>query len=163
LTRGNKFRIIQDKIETGDGHQTVAFSTKENYMTTLIPRIMVAEDSEDLRFLITRVLAKNGFEVEAYEDGSETLSHLVDELNKNELPSLLITDINMPNMNGRELIERMRKVHGLESLPVIIYSSEVEVKNGDYDPVYDTHSLHKPAMPKELVAVIKKLLESKAA
>lgn len=127
-------------------------------MKTLIPRIIVAEDSVDLRTLILMVLKKNGFDATAFENGKEALDAIMKNMEDHELPDLVITDINMPEMNGRELIERMRKVHGLDNVNVLVYSSESSCKDHEYDPENRTYSLHKPAPPKSLVGYINEIL-----
>jgi len=78
-------------------------------------RILVADDEEDIRRLISGVLAGAGFDVNAAADGEEAWEAL-----QHEHYDLLITDNEMPRLTGIRLIERIRDA-GM-SLPVIVAS-----------------------------------------
>jgi DNA-binding response OmpR family regulator len=82
----------------------------------------VAEDDEVIRHFSATVLAGAGFEVIAARDGLEAWSALLEE------PcDLLVTDNEMPGLDGVELIDRLREA-GM-SLPVIIASGTFSVEN----------------------------------
>jgi DNA-binding response OmpR family regulator len=78
-------------------------------------RILVADDEEDIRLLISSVLADDGFDVNTTSNGEQAWEALL-----HEPYDLLITDNEMPCLAGIELIERIRKA-GL-SLPIIMAS-----------------------------------------
>ncbi|MFE8703525.1 chemotaxis protein [Cytobacillus sp. FJAT-54145] len=91
-------------------------------------RLVVAEDSPLLRKLLHDTLAEAGFQtVEFFENGQDALSYLenlatsgknvVDEV------QLVITDIEMPQMDGHHLTKRIKENKDLTKLPVIIFSS----------------------------------------
>ncbi|MEM6559654.1 MAG: ATP-binding protein [Myxococcota bacterium] len=82
------------------------------------PLILIAEDEHDLRTLVAAALAHNGFRVAAAENGAVAL-----ELALKLRPDLLITDVNMPEMNGYELIEALRDEPGTGFLPIVILSA----------------------------------------
>ncbi len=69
-----------------------------------MPKIMIVDDEESLRELITAILTPEGYEVIAASSGQECL----DMLNK-EKPDLILMDMMMPGMSGRETTERIRK------------------------------------------------------
>lgn len=118
--------------------------------------VFIAEDCEDLRMFAEMVLAKYGFNVQAFEDGKLTLEALVEAQVK---PHLLLTDINMPNMNGHELIKAIRNSHPeLDDMKIVIYSTEDECHDGETDTVLNTVSLHKPAKADTLIEMISKLI-----
>ncbi|MGB9913626.1 MAG: response regulator, partial [Candidatus Kapaibacteriota bacterium] len=90
--------------------------------------ILVAEDSETIRRFIAMALKLAGFEVITAVDGMEALEklpfHKVD---------LIVTDLNMPNLDGFELIKTVRENPDLKDLPIIILSSlgkEEDIKRG---------------------------------
>ncbi len=76
--------------------------------------ILLAEDNADLRNLYSYLLRADGFEVTAVEDGEEAL----DELSKKK-PDAVVTDLNMPHMDGLELIQWIRSQENMAGLPVI--------------------------------------------
>lgn len=80
-------------------------------------RILVADDSLITRTMETRILAKAGFEVLEANDGIEAFDVL-----KEERVDLLVTDVQMPRMNGLDLTRKVRATQLLAELPVIIIS-----------------------------------------
>lgn len=91
-------------------------------------RLIVAEDSPLLRQLLADTLVAAGYEhVEFFENGRDALNHLetMVEQGKDILKEvqLVITDIEMPQMDGHHLTRRMKENPHLSGLPVIIFSS----------------------------------------
>lgn len=80
--------------------------------------ILVAEDSASVRKFITLALKIKGYRVIAAEDGMDALEKL-----PAEKIDLLITDLNMPNIDGLKLIRTIREDPEYKDLPVIILSS----------------------------------------
>jgi two-component system chemotaxis response regulator CheY len=80
--------------------------------------ILVADDSPSVRKFISLTLSLKGFKIISAADGMEAL-----EILPNEKINLLITDLNMPNVDGFELIRTIRANEELKDLPIIILSS----------------------------------------
>ena len=80
--------------------------------------ILVAEDSHSIRKFITISLKILGHRIITAEDGMEALEKL-----PNEKVDLLITDLNMPNIDGFTLIKTVRSQPDYRELPIIILSS----------------------------------------
>jgi CheY-like chemotaxis protein len=76
--------------------------------------ILLAEDNEDLRSLFLYLLNNEGYEVKAVEDGEAALDALTERK-----PDAVVTDINMPNMDGLELIKWIRGQEDMKGMPVI--------------------------------------------
>jgi len=91
-------------------------------------KIMIAEDSHMLRDLLVDTLHQSGYlNVFAYNDGKAAWDALK-ILDKSESPleekiNMLITDIEMPQMDGHHLLKLIREDQGLKKLPVVIFSS----------------------------------------
>jgi two-component system chemotaxis response regulator CheY len=81
--------------------------------------ILTVDDSPSMRMLLKASLSAKGFAVEVAEDGVEGLERL-GQLN----PDLLITDINMPRMDGFELIAQVRAQDAYSALPILVLSTE---------------------------------------
>lgn len=82
------------------------------------PKILVVDDSPTIRKFITIALKVKGFEILSASDGMEAL-----ELLPNESIDLVITDLNMPNIDGFNLIERIRTNDNFQDTPIIVMSN----------------------------------------
>ena len=69
-------------------------------------KVLIAEDNDDLRTIMANLLRENGYKVTTASDGKEALEIF---LNSGEEYSFLVTDFNMPYLNGGELIESLYK------------------------------------------------------
>ena len=81
-------------------------------------KVLVVEDHHDTSFMLCRMLKMEGFDVEHAVDGMvgyNTASH--------NRPDLIVTDIQMPRMNGIELIKRIREDTALQNTPIIVISA----------------------------------------
>lgn len=85
--------------------------------------IMVIDDSKVIRIKLEKFLKENGYKVETAIDGIDALEKL-DKLNK---PNLIITDIEMPNMDGFGLIKNVRSNPLFKEIPIIIMSSHADL------------------------------------
>jgi two-component system, chemotaxis family, chemotaxis protein CheY len=81
-------------------------------------KILVVEDTEDARELLVCALELEGFTVISAEDGYSAI-----ELAQSETPALIITDINMPKMDGIQMIKKMRNLPVLEKVPILVISA----------------------------------------
>jgi CheY-like chemotaxis protein len=78
-------------------------------------RVLVVDDSDGYRLLATRVLGVAGYEVEPAESGSAAWARL-----QREPVDVVVTDAEMPGMDGLELVRRVRASRELAHLPVIV-------------------------------------------
>lgn len=102
----------------------------EKQKFTTKPIAVTAEDSVVIRKMITSRLNKAGFEIKAFNDGLaawEYLNELSQKVNKGENldnhVNVVITDIEMPKMDGYSLTKRIKSDENLSQLPVVIFSS----------------------------------------
>lgn len=88
-------------------------------------KIVVAEDSPLLRRLLEETLSEAGFkQFEFFENGKDALDYLEEAVaNEKEQVDLIITDIEMPQLDGLHLTKRVKENPDLEHIPVIIFSS----------------------------------------
>lgn len=85
---------------------------------------MVVDDSRTIRKLLSRTLRELGYDVSEAENGKVALENL----NAGQSPvSVILTDWNMPEMNGLEFLKAVRKQPQLESVPVIMVTTETEM------------------------------------
>ncbi len=83
-------------------------------------KIVVVDDDHDLLYTIKSLLEYPGknYDVKTFDRGIKCLEHL-----KKETPDIILTDIMMPEMNGWELIHKIKQSPILKGLPIIIISS----------------------------------------
>ena len=86
-------------------------------------KIILADDSKTTQMYLSKILENNGFCVKCCSDGKECLKEI-----KNDEYNLLISDVEMPSVNGAELVMKIRKHKALKNIPVIIISMLAEDK-----------------------------------
>ena len=118
-------------------------------------KILLADDSHAIRFLVSEILTSAGFTVVEAEDGQEAI-----EKTYKENPDLLILDYEMPRKTGFEVVQEVRSRTGYLHTPIIIFtavtdkSTKLEGLGLDIDDY-----LTKPADEDEIVARVKLLLK----
>lgn len=108
----------------------VDFSTQHHY------RALIADDSTVIREMIKDLLRKAGFEVEAVTNGKDAWDRLVDLKSKSEQSQrsisdyvqIVVSDIEMPQMDGHNFCRRIKEDPVLKQLPVILFSSLITDK-----------------------------------
>jgi two-component system, chemotaxis family, chemotaxis protein CheY len=116
--------------------------------------IMTADDSVSVRQMVSFTLKDAGYEVVEAEDGRDALS----KLNSADV-NMLITDLNMPNMDGIELIKEVRAQQQFKFMPIVLLTTESQDnKKKEGKAAGATGWIVKPFKPEQLVAVVKKLL-----
>ena len=81
--------------------------------------VLTVDDSASMRALLRAALASSGFKVEQAEDGQEALEWL----ETNEV-DVVLTDINMPRLDGFGFIEEVRRRDDLRALPILVLTTE---------------------------------------
>lgn len=89
-----------------------------------IPTIMVVDDSVTVRKVTTRFLQREGFIVEAARDGVDALRMVHDQQ-----PDLMLVDVEMPRMDGFELLSVLRSTEKFKNLPVVLITSRTGEKH----------------------------------
>lgn len=88
----------------------------------LYPTVLVAEDSVDTRIMLKRAFELKGYRVFEAEDGQQAL-----DLAKRYRPSLLVVDLNMPVLDGLEMIRNFRRLEGNDKQTPIIAITAYDV------------------------------------
>lgn len=114
-------------------------------------KILVAEDDDDTRSLIQRVLENQGYAVTTASDGVEALSHL-----SAETFDLILSDVNMPNLDGLKLME-MKAQKKIET-PVIFFTAESETEARALELGAEDY-IKKPASKDVIVTRVRRALD----
>ncbi len=118
--------------------------------------VLVVEDSASIRKIIVSVLNQIGFvRVDQAEDGKQAL-----DIMAHTIPDLVISDINMPKVNGLELLSAMQKNPGLKTLPFVVLTSETSDET--FKQVMSMGAadyIRKPFSKEDLIVKIKSIVQ----
>jgi two-component system chemotaxis response regulator CheY len=118
-------------------------------------RILLVDDSPTLLMSMEGVLTRAGFAADKASGGPAAL----DVLRSGAKPDLVITDLNMPGMNGIELIQAVRRLPGLRFVPILMLTTESsQDRRAEAKAAGATGWIVKPVQPDALVAVIKQVV-----
>ena len=116
--------------------------------------ILTVDDSASIRQMINFTLKDAGYEVIEAIDGKDALA----KLNGSSM-HMLISDVNMPNMNGIELVRQVRANPAYKFIPIIMLTTESQdSKKQEGKMAGATGWVVKPFKPDQLLAVVKKVL-----
>jgi len=114
------------------------------------PLVMVVDDSLTVRRVTQRLLVREGYRVTLAKDGLDALERLAEEK-----PHMVLSDIEMPRMDGFDLVRNIRGDARLRDLPVIMITSRIAQKHRDYAAELGVdHYLGKPYSEEDLLALI---------
>jgi len=114
------------------------------------PMVMVVDDSLTVRRVTQRLLVREGYRVVLAKDGLEALERLAEER-----PVVLLSDIEMPRMDGFDLVRNVRADPRLADLPVVMITSRIVQKHRDYAAELGVqHYLGKPYSEEELLSLV---------
>lgn len=117
--------------------------------------IMIVEDSATMRQMVGFTLKRNGYEVIEAEDGSDAMG----KINGSPI-NMIITDLNMPNMDGLEFIRNVRQTPSCKYTPIIMLTTESqETKKSEGRAAGATGWIVKPFSPEQLMAVVEKVIK----
>ena len=120
-------------------------------------KIVIIDDEDDIREILSYNLIKEGFQVHAASNGIEGIS-----ICKNIKPDLVILDVMMPGMDGVEVCEALRKIPGLENILICFLTARNEDNSqiAGLDAGADDY-ISKPIKPRVLISRINALLRRK--
>jgi DNA-binding response OmpR family regulator len=118
------------------------------------PLVLVADDDEDIRALVSFRLERAGYDVVEARDGEEAL-----RLAREQAPDLAVLDVMMPKLTGDEVTRRIRGDEAMRRMPVILLTARVQeddVARG-FEAGADDY-IKKPFSPQELRARVQAVL-----
>lgn len=119
--------------------------------------VLVVDDSRTVRMSIEYLLKSRGYEVCCAENGTDGLSKLNDLQSQGKKPSLILTDINMPNMGGLEFIGEVKKIGTFRFIPILVLTTESQDSmKMEGKKAGAAGWIVKPYQPDQLLAVVQK-------
>lgn len=117
-------------------------------------KILIVDDSESIRDVVTFTLENEGHEVMAGNDGTDALQYL-----DGQGIDLVITDLHMPEMDGISLIKEIRKKDEYSRTPILFLTTESQQeKKVEAKEAGATGWIVKPFVPQKLIAAINKVI-----
>jgi CheY-like chemotaxis protein len=155
--RGSTFTILLPRADRPDEEDEAG--EQRPMAARGCERVLVVEDEDAVRNLAVGVLRAHGYRVTAARNAEEALGvgdETLDEID------LVVTDVVMPRMNGRELVDTLRQRRPeLQALMMSGYTDDTVVRNGI--SLAETPFLEKPFLPSQLLAKVRELLDGREA
>lgn len=152
---------LEDAIGQADRFLSIAKASGRNQVvrggdatTPPVRRILIAEDDDNIARLVTQQLCREGFEVVRYKDGAEALAAA-----PQSGASLIISDVDMPHLDGFDLLRGLRQLPACRHLPIMMLTGM-----GDEDHIVRAFELGadeyvlKPFSIREVIARVRRLL-----
>lgn len=116
-----------------------------------VPLVLVVDDSITVRRVTQRLLQREGYRVSLAADGLQALERL-----QQERPAVVLSDIEMPRMDGFDLARNIRADDSMAGLPIIMITSRIAEKHRDYARTLGVnHYLGKPYSEEELLRLVR--------
>jgi two-component system chemotaxis response regulator CheY len=120
----------------------------------MVKSIITVDDSASVRQMVSFTLKGAGYDILEAGDGKDALAKLA-----GKKVDMVITDLNMPNMNGIELIKSLRANPSFKFVPIVLLTTESQAtKKQEGKAAGATGWIVKPFKPEQLLSVVKKVL-----
>ncbi len=117
-------------------------------------RILIVDDSESIREVVSFTLENAGYDVVKGVDGMDALKYL-----DGSPIDLIITDLHMPNLDGIGLIKKVRALEAYQFVPILFLTTESQAqKKQEAKDAGATGWIVKPFVPEKLIAAIIKVV-----
>lgn len=150
----NSENVLEQTVSAG-GIQNEPCQSELHPMneSAMSKRILTIDDSKTMRDMLMLTLAEAGFDVLQAVDGQDGLDVL-----ENEQVDVVITDINMPRMDGYEVIRQLRKNPNHKTTPILVLTTESEAEKKNLArEAGATGWMVKPFDPDRLIATVRKV------
>jgi len=120
--------------------------------------VLLVDDSSSIRAIIKKIIKMSGFDVGGFLDASD--GHEAMAVLRENPVDIVLTDINMPNMNGLDLIARIKENPDLAGIPVVVVSTEGSEKMMEEAMALGAVGyVKKPFVPEEIKNTLNTILE----
>lgn len=119
--------------------------------------ILIVDDSTDNLYLMQFILETQGYKVGLANSGEQALEQV-----KIDHPDLILLDVMMPQMNGYEVVERLRKDKDLQSIPVFLVTADKYISNNKAIAAGANGLIYKPIDIEQLLSTVAQTLKSES-
>jgi len=121
-------------------------------------KVLIVDDEIHIVHVVAIKLRNNGYDVISAENGAEGF-----EVAREEMPDIIVSDLQMPRMTGLELVEKLRSCETTRDIPVILLTARAFAIEDDQRKKLDiSDCISKPFSPKELLRSIEDILYHRA-
>ncbi len=122
-------------------------------------RVLIADDEAHVVRILQRTLERAGYQVESCPNGEAALARV-----REAPPDVLISDVQMPRMGGRELCQRIQRELPARHFPIVVITSRPEYEERVWSHHIDNlHFMEKPLSPRRLVALLERHVSQPAS
>jgi chemosensory pili system protein ChpA (sensor histidine kinase/response regulator) len=141
---------VADAATGGDEAQPSAPRVQAPLEAPAAPLVLVVDDSLTVRRVTQRLLTREGYRVTLAKDGLDALEKMAEEI-----PLVVLSDIEMPRMDGFDLVRNLRGDERWKDVPIVMITSRIAQKHRDYaSELGVNHYLGKPYSEEELVSLV---------
>lgn len=90
----------------------------------MLKTILIVDNDYHMRLMLEHNLKSEGYKISSAEDGDQAF-----KIAKNDKPALIITDLNMPKMNGFDLSQKLKKDPETKHIPIVLISGDIVAVN----------------------------------
>lgn len=146
---------VREQNSSDQTHQDDSTTLAASEDQTFVPTALAIDDSAMMRRILTHTLEKIGYRVLTAKDGWEAL----EILNQSPQVQLIISDLEMPKLNGLELLHRLRQNSQLAQIPVVLLTSRSSAKHRTLAMTLGANAyLTKPYIEQEFLAELRKIM-----
>jgi len=121
--------------------------------------LLIDDDPDDLEFYGESIrLVQPALVIEEASSGIKALEYLARAKRRNRLPCLIVLDVNMPVMSGRETLLAIRRDKDLHSIPIVIFSTASSQREKEYFADFEIEFFTKPSSMSEMEVIARQFL-----
>lgn len=124
------------------------------YVTNVPPLVLIVDDEQVLLRMLEVNFRVHGFSVRTATSGADALAAA-----EAETPDAVVLDLGLPDVDGRELVGRLRSLDGLDGIPILVLSGTDRDEEGDPGYPAGVHAhVTKPVEPADLVERVRRAI-----
>ena len=132
-----------------------------NSLPTVKSIVLYADDDQEDLELVQDAFSRYSKNVQLIQccDGLEALSYLNNIPESEPMPSLIILDINMPKMNGKEVLQQIRELDRFKKTPVVMFTTSSMQSEISFAEQYNAGFITKPSDQRQMEVIIKNFID----
>jgi CheY-like chemotaxis protein len=118
----------------------------------------IDDDDDDLQLIKEAIEQEDTYAIKQFSNGKEGLKYLEQAKALDTIPVLIILDMNMPVLNGKEMVKRIKEDEVIRRIPLIIFTSSAKFADQEFCKKYAVPLFVKPFMMKDFKGLVQEML-----